>query len=61
MALLEQLLDTWLAPLRAMNPAGDPVSEILTYVRRKLDLSRVKPLRWYYPVAGLTEAEVCWR
>jgi TetR/AcrR family transcriptional regulator len=43
LALLEQLLDTWLAPLRAMNPAGDPVSEILTYVRRKLDLSRDYP------------------
>lgn len=41
--LLSSLLDLWLDPLRAMNPTGDPVSEILTYARRKLDLSRDYP------------------
>ncbi len=39
-ALLDQLLDTWLDPLRDMNPEGDPLSEILKYVTRKLDMSR---------------------
>jgi TetR/AcrR family transcriptional regulator len=43
MALLDQLLDTWLDPLREMNPKGDPVAEILGYVRRKLDLARDFP------------------
>src|SRR5690606_26558775 len=41
--LLSQLLDTWLAPLRALDPMGDPRTEILGYVRRKLDLSRDFP------------------
>ncbi|MBC7480094.1 MAG: TetR family transcriptional regulator C-terminal domain-containing protein [Pseudorhodobacter sp.] len=43
LGLLDQLLDTWLDPLRQMNPKGDPVTEILGYVRRKLDLSRDFP------------------
>ena len=42
-ALLSQLLDTWLDPLRAMDPAGDPVTEIMGYVRRKLELSQNFP------------------
>jgi TetR/AcrR family transcriptional regulator len=42
-ALLTGLLDTWLDPLRAMDPKGDPLREILGYVRRKLDLSRDYP------------------
>lgn len=42
-ALLARLLTTWLDPLRAMNPAGEPVAEILGYVRRKLELSRDFP------------------
>ncbi|WP_149586992.1 TetR family transcriptional regulator C-terminal domain-containing protein [Tabrizicola flagellatus] len=42
-ALLTGLLDTWLDPLRAMDPAGDPLAEILAYVRRKLDLARDYP------------------
>jgi len=42
-ALLARLLTTWLDPLRAMNPAGEPVTEILGYVRRKLELSRDFP------------------
>jgi len=43
LTLLSRLLVTWLDPLRAMNPEGDPVTEILTYVRRKLELSRDFP------------------
>ena len=42
-ALLSKLLDTWLDPLRAMDPAGDPGTEIMGYVRRKLELSRDYP------------------
>lgn len=42
-ALLSGLLVTWLDPLRAMNPTGDPVEEIMAYVRRKLELSRDFP------------------
>lgn len=42
-ALLTGLLDTWLDPLRAMNPGGDPVREVLAYARRKLDLARDYP------------------
>ncbi len=42
-ALLDGLLETWLDPLRHMNPKGDPIAEILGYVRRKLELSRDFP------------------
>jgi TetR/AcrR family transcriptional regulator len=41
--LLTRLLETWLDPLRAMNQDGDPVNELLAYVRRKLDLARDYP------------------
>ena len=41
--LLAGLLDTWLAPLRAMDPDGDPLEEVLGYVRRKLQMSRDYP------------------
>ncbi len=41
--LLDELLDTWLNPLRDLNPDGDPITEIITYVRRKLHLSRDFP------------------
>jgi TetR/AcrR family transcriptional regulator len=42
-ALLSELLDTWLDPLRGMNPDGEPLVEIMGYVRRKLDLAREYP------------------
>ncbi len=42
-SVLNRLLQTWLDPLRAMNPAGDPMREILAYVRRKVELSRDFP------------------
>ena len=41
--LLERLLDTWLAPLRQLDPAGDPVREIGAYIRRKLEMARDYP------------------
>ena len=42
--LLNGLLETWLDPLRALDPEGEPMDEILSYVRAKLDLSRRMPL-----------------
>lgn len=42
-ALLTRLLDTWLDPLRELDPNGDPVAEVMAYVRRKLELSRDYP------------------
>lgn len=42
-ALLTRMLDTWLDPLREMDAGGDPVVEILGYVRRKIELSRDYP------------------
>ncbi len=41
--LLSCLMDTWLAPLRDLDPTGDPRAEILAYVRRKLEMSRNMP------------------
>jgi TetR/AcrR family transcriptional regulator len=42
-ALLTQLLATWLDPLRGMDPNGDPVTEVMAYVARKLELARDFP------------------
>jgi len=41
--LLAGLMDTWLAPLRALDDTGDPVEELLDYVERKLEMSRDMP------------------
>ncbi len=41
--LLQGLLETWLDPLRDMQADGDPVTEILNYVRRKLWMARDFP------------------
>lgn len=41
--LLQNLLDVWLQPLRDLDPGGDPMDELLRYVRRKLDMSRDMP------------------
>ncbi|WP_170374896.1 MULTISPECIES: TetR family transcriptional regulator C-terminal domain-containing protein [Ruegeria] len=42
-ALLSGLLDTWLAPLHELDADGDPMEEILSYIRRKLQMSRELP------------------
>ena len=42
-ALLSQLLANWLAPLHALNPKGEPIAELLGYMRRKLQMSRAFP------------------
>jgi len=41
--LLEQLLDTWLDPLRRLDPAGDPAREISAYIERKIGMARDYP------------------
>ncbi len=41
--LLSGLLDTWLDPLRAIDADGEPISEIVGYVLRKLQMSREYP------------------
>ncbi len=41
--LLERLLDTWLEPLRRLDPDGDPQAEIDAYIRRKLQMARDFP------------------
>jgi TetR/AcrR family transcriptional regulator len=41
--LLDRLLETWLQPLRAIDPAGDPMQEIADYIGRKLEMARDLP------------------
>jgi TetR/AcrR family transcriptional regulator len=41
--LLTAMLDLWLAPLRDMDEAGDPIPEIRSYIRRKLEMARDFP------------------
>ena len=42
-ALLSQLLDAWLDPLRRLNAEGEPREELMRYIRRKLQMSREFP------------------
>jgi TetR/AcrR family transcriptional regulator len=40
LALLGTLLEDWLEPMRAIDPDGEPVEELLAYIRSKLVMSR---------------------
>lgn len=40
---LEATLETWLAPLEALDPEGEPIDEIAAYIRAKLRMSREMP------------------
>jgi len=42
-AILTRLLGDWMKPVYAINPAGDPVEEILKYAKIKLKMSRLYP------------------
>lgn len=42
-ALLSRLLTTWLDPLKALDPDGEPVAEIVAYALRKLEMARDYP------------------
>ena len=41
--LLSGLLETWLAPLHDLDENGDPLDELLSYIRRKLQMSQELP------------------
>lgn len=41
--LLDHLMDRWLEPLRRIDPNGEPLDELLTYVRRKIEMSQAYP------------------
>ncbi|HTJ58536.1 MAG TPA: TetR family transcriptional regulator C-terminal domain-containing protein [Devosiaceae bacterium] len=41
--LIAALLDMWLAPLREIDAEGDPIPEIRSYIRRKLEMARDFP------------------
>ncbi len=41
--LIDRILDTWLDPLRAIDETGEPLSEIKSYIRRKLEMARDFP------------------
>jgi TetR/AcrR family transcriptional regulator len=42
-ALIQRLLTTWLAPLRELDEVGDPIAELRSYIRRKLEMARDYP------------------
>jgi len=42
-ALLTAMLDLWLAPMQLIDPDGDPLEEVLGYVRAKMVMSRDYP------------------
>ena len=42
-AVLERTVADWLEPLRAIDPGGDPITELSRYVSAKLRLSRERP------------------
>ncbi|SHG61068.1 transcriptional regulator, TetR family [Cognatishimia maritima] len=41
--LLNQMLSSWSDPLQALKADGDPITEILAYVDRKMDMTRAYP------------------
>ena len=41
--LLNRLMETWLDPLLEMDADGDPLEELLAYVRRKVEMARDLP------------------
>ncbi|WP_226782678.1 TetR family transcriptional regulator C-terminal domain-containing protein [Oceaniglobus trochenteri] len=42
-SLLAGLMTNWLDPLRRLDSDGDPIDEIVAYVLRKLEMSRLYP------------------
>ncbi|MFK7871268.1 MAG: TetR family transcriptional regulator C-terminal domain-containing protein [Roseobacter sp.] len=43
LSLLNGLMDTWLEPLVTLDPNGEPLAEVLAYVKRKLEMTRDYP------------------
>ncbi len=42
-ALLEHTLSDWLEPLRELDPAGDPLTELARYISAKMQMSEASP------------------
>ncbi len=42
-ATLAHILDVWLAPLKTLDPEGDPARELAGYIRQKIDMSAKYP------------------
>lgn len=42
-ALIARLLETWLEPLKELDASGDPLPELQSYIRRKLEMARDFP------------------
>lgn len=43
LALLNKLMETWLDPLDELDPDGDPLEEVMSYIHRKVQMSREFP------------------
>lgn len=43
LAVLNRTLNMWLTPLEALDPDGDPTTEITAYIDRKIEMSRDIP------------------
>ena len=41
--LMTEMLDLWLAPLRELDAEGDPIPELRSYIRRKIEMARDFP------------------
>lgn len=41
--LLTEMLDLWLDPLRELDADGDPIPELRSYIRRKIEMARDFP------------------
>ncbi len=42
-AVLEHILDVWLAPLRTLDPDGEPAKELCAYIKQKMKMSAERP------------------
>lgn len=42
-ATLAHILEVWLAPLKTLNPLGDPAQELAGYIRQKIEMSAKFP------------------
>lgn len=41
--LLNQLMETWLDPLKQIDPGGEPLEEVMRYVHHKIDMAFAYP------------------
>lgn len=42
-SLLNKLMESWLEPLEHLDPEGEPLDELLAYLRRKIEMTREFP------------------